>query len=272
MRGSSLVGRVGMAATTTPLSMVFGCGAFVDTLPYGSALLDESLVLMMNVEDQWEMIPKSALVRHPNDHLLPWCNSAELPRRYEDIILYLSSMTPIIPHRPSALVHSFCRVRQTRGLLRWKCLGGIETGLAAVLKAGLMVQRYVYVDNSQMSIYLVRHHFYQMMALYSQQLHPNNVTLISEADLGRLDLVDMVIAGWPCQGHSRVGAGQDLEDPRSSLLWDLSGLHSGGLSTNLLLQCISLINTLCWETLRTRCWKVDIMFVNTLEISFSWMP
>ena len=31
----------------------------------------------------------------------------------------------------------------------------------------------------------------------------------------------MVIAGWPCQGHSRAGAGQGLEDPRYSLIWDL---------------------------------------------------
>ena len=31
----------------------------------------------------------------------------------------------------------------------------------------------------------------------------------------------MVIAGWPCQGHSCVGARRGLEDPRSSLFWDL---------------------------------------------------
>ena len=66
------------------------------------------------------------------------------------------------------------------------------------------------------------------MMLYPQQLHPaaihgcfarlpRDVTLMSEADLRHLGLVDMVIAGWPCQGHSRVGASQGLEDPRSSL-------------------------------------------------------
>ena len=31
----------------------------------------------------------------------------------------------------------------------------------------------------------------------------------------------MVIAGWLCQGHSRVGAGGGLEDPKSSLFKDL---------------------------------------------------
>ena len=34
------------AATIEPSSMVFGCSAMVDTLPYGSALLKESLTFM----------------------------------------------------------------------------------------------------------------------------------------------------------------------------------------------------------------------------------
>ena len=33
--------------------------------------------------------------------------------------------------------------------------------------------------------------------------------------------MDFVIAGWPCHDHSRAGAGQGLEDPKSSLFWDL---------------------------------------------------
>ena len=70
------------------------------------------------------------------------------------------------------------------------------------------------------------------MVLYPQQLLPTaicgcfsrlsrDVTFISEADLRHLGPVDMVIAGWPCQSHSRAGADQGLEDPRSSLFWDL---------------------------------------------------
>ena len=70
------------------------------------------------------------------------------------------------------------------------------------------------------------------MVLYLQKLHPTaicgcftrlarDVTLISEADLQHLGPVDMMIAGWPCQGHLRVGACRGLKDPRSSLLWDL---------------------------------------------------
>ena len=40
------------AATIAALSMVFGCGVFIDTLPYRSALLEKSLAFMGSVEDQ----------------------------------------------------------------------------------------------------------------------------------------------------------------------------------------------------------------------------
>ena len=40
------------AATIAPISMAFGCGAIVDTLPHGSALLKEPLAFMGNVEDK----------------------------------------------------------------------------------------------------------------------------------------------------------------------------------------------------------------------------
>ena len=109
-----------------------------------------------------------------------------------------------------------------------------------------------------MSTRVACHHFHQLMVLCPHQLHltairgcftrlPRDVTLISEVDLRKEGRVDMVIAGWPCQGHSRAGAG-------------------------ILLQGISLRMYLCWETFRTRYWRANIMFVNILEIPFLWMP
>ena len=41
-----------VVATIVPLSMVFECGVIVDTLPYGSTLLKESLAFVGSVEDQ----------------------------------------------------------------------------------------------------------------------------------------------------------------------------------------------------------------------------
>ena len=95
---------------------------------------------------------------------------------------------------------------------------GIGTGLAAVLEASLTVRRYVYVDNSQVSIHVARHHLHQLMVLDPQQLPP---TAICGCFLQHLHLMDMVIARWPCQGHSCVGVGRGLEDPMSNLFWDL---------------------------------------------------
>ena len=77
-----------------------------------------------------------------------------------------------------------------------------------------------------------RHHFHLLIMLYPRQLYPTairgcfvrllcDVTIISGADLRHLGPVDMVIAGWPCHGHSCAGTCQTLEDSRSRLLWDL---------------------------------------------------
>lgn len=68
--------------------MVFGCDAIVDTLPYGPALLKESLAFMGFVEDQWEITPKGALVRHPKDHLL----LSAILSNYSGVVKTLSSL------------------------------------------------------------------------------------------------------------------------------------------------------------------------------------
>ena len=82
-----------VAATIAPLTIDFGCGAFVDTLPYGSALFEESLALIENVEDQQKMVFKNTLVRHPKDPLPPWRDSPKLLRQYGNIILSLIHTT-----------------------------------------------------------------------------------------------------------------------------------------------------------------------------------
>ena len=96
---------IAVAATIPPLSMVFGCGVTMDTLPYGSALLEVSLAFMGNTDNQWDMAPNDALVRHPMDPLPPLRDSARLFWRCEDIILSLSYTSRVIPDSPSKLAH-----------------------------------------------------------------------------------------------------------------------------------------------------------------------
>ena len=68
-----------------------------------SALLEDTLAFMENIEDQWEMTPKSVLVHHPKDPLLHWHDSAKLFQRYGDIVFTLGSTTSVVPDFPSAL-------------------------------------------------------------------------------------------------------------------------------------------------------------------------
>jgi hypothetical protein len=105
------------AATITPSPMVFGCGAFVDTLPYDSALLEESLAFMGIVEDQQKMVSHDTLVHHPKNPLFPSYDFLELLRRCENIILSFSSLR----HQSYRIVHGhwrtpLCGVHQMRKL------------------------------------------------------------------------------------------------------------------------------------------------------------
>lgn len=45
--------------------------------------------------------------------------------------------------------------------------------------------------------------------------------------------MDLVIAGWLCQGHLRARTSHSLDDSRSSLLWISSSSCNVGLPTNL---------------------------------------
>ena len=116
--------------------MVFGCGAIVNTLPHDSALLEESLTFMGSTDDQRDMVPKNALVRHPKDPLPLWRDSAELFWKCENIILSLTPRTPVIPNAPSALAHPILWRPPDAGMTLVELFGGIGTGLMAVSEAG----------------------------------------------------------------------------------------------------------------------------------------
>jgi hypothetical protein len=104
------------------------------------------------------------------------------------------------------------------GIVLVEIFGGISTGLAAVLEAGITVRRYIHVDNGYAANRAVRHHIQQLLLTYPTQLStsaifgccgqlPQDVTMISDEDLRRLGHVHLIIAGWLCQGHSQAGTG-----------------------------------------------------------------
>ncbi len=42
---------------------------------------------------------------------------------------------------------------------------------------------------------------------------PSNIALLGAQDLARVGPINLVIVGWPCQGHTRAGRGEGLRDP-----------------------------------------------------------
>ena len=109
---------------------------------------------------------------------------------------------------------------------------GIGTNLEAILSAGVDVEKYWAVEVDPVARMVAENRAIQMRQRFPFQvrketalhLHtqlPQDVTLVTRGDLVALGGVDLVVAGWPCQGHSRAGGGRGFEDPRSQLFYEL---------------------------------------------------
>jgi hypothetical protein len=102
------------------------------------------------------------------------------------------------------------------GIVLLELFGGIGTGLAAILQAEIKVQRYVYVDTDEAARQVAKHHSRGLHVWFPELLTTTailssfssltgDISLISNKDLHWLGHVDLVIAGWPCQGMSMAG-------------------------------------------------------------------
>jgi site-specific DNA-cytosine methylase len=54
-----------------------------------------------------------------------------------------------------------------------------------------------------------------------QQTLPLNIALLGAQDLARVGPIDLVIVGWPCQGHTKASGGEGLRYPRSHMFWEM---------------------------------------------------
>ncbi|BBN19983.1 hypothetical protein Mp_8g15430 [Marchantia polymorpha subsp. ruderalis] len=120
----------------------------------------------------------------------------------------------------------------SEGVCLLDLFGGISTGLAAVLQSGIIVRRYLYVEKDETARRVSSRHVAQLMWRFSsllprsavrgfQKALPSDISLLGAPDLDRVGHIDMVIAGWPCQGHTRAGHGTGLRDPRSRMFWEM---------------------------------------------------
>ncbi len=110
--------------------------------------------------------------------------------------------------------------------------GGISTGLATVLQAGILVWKYLYVETDETTRRVSSRHLALLMQRYPELLPrsaiqgyqralPLDINLLGAQNLARIGPINLVIAGWPCQGHTRAGRGEGLRDPRSRMFWEM---------------------------------------------------
>jgi hypothetical protein len=220
------------SAIISSAEAMFGCSALASDLPCGSTLLEETYAFMSGVAETREHVQVEIPARHCKDPLPPWSTPLELIRRCREIVDIVDVPQCSVESSTPLLARPIQWHPPDEGITLVELFAGIGTGLAAVLEAGLKVRRYIHVDSAFAANRTARHHMQRLLALYPDQLPPSairgcfgklprDVTLISEDDLRRLGHVDLIIAGWPCQGHSRAGSGRGLDDPRSGLFADL---------------------------------------------------
>jgi hypothetical protein len=99
------------------------------------------------------------------------------------------------------------------GIVLFELFGGIGSGLVAVLQAGLKVKRYIFVDVDEAARQVAKRHSRRLRTQFPELLATSaiktsfatlvgDIALISAEDIHRCGHVDLVIAGWPCQGMS----------------------------------------------------------------------
>ncbi|CAI7874661.1 unnamed protein product [Closterium sp. NIES-54] len=110
--------------------------------------------------------------------------------------------------------------------------GGLGAGLAAALEAGLRVKKWIYVEVDPEVRRMAWKHAQILQQRYPAQLRKDvvkeamqnkkwDVKQITKVDVRNWGKVDLLVAGWECQGTSRAGKGKGLQDERTGLVTTL---------------------------------------------------
>ncbi|CAI7859113.1 unnamed protein product [Closterium sp. NIES-53] len=111
--------------------------------------------------------------------------------------------------------------------------GGIGNELAAALKAGCFVGRWLHVERDPVVRKMARNYALKLLEEYPQQMLITTIPLEEEAtvhdvqDIAEQQLeawgpIDLVVAGWECQGYSRAGDGRGIKNPWGASFRDLT--------------------------------------------------
>ncbi|CAI7803816.1 unnamed protein product [Closterium sp. NIES-54] len=108
----------------------------------------------------------------------------------------------------------------------------LEDWLAAALKAGCKLKKWVLVELDPVVRRMAIHHAKKLRGIYPMQMMSeeeaeleedmiHNVKEVALEDMRRWGRVDLLVVGWECQGVSRAGKGKGLEDTMSTLFLEL---------------------------------------------------
>jgi len=111
-----------------------------------------------------------------------------------------------------------------RGYLRVGFIWWDQHRFGSMLQAGIPVWKYLYVERDDIAMRVSSCHLALLMQQYRELLPrlairgyqwalPLHITLLGVQDLVRVGPIDLVIVGWPCQGHTWVGRGEGLRGP-----------------------------------------------------------
>ncbi len=104
--------------------------------------------------------------------------------------------------------------------------------MAAMLQASILVQKYLYVGRDEIAKRVSSCHLALLMQRYPELLPrsairryqralPLDIALLGAQNLARIGPINLVIVGWPCQGHTWAGRGEGLRDLRFRMFWEM---------------------------------------------------
>ncbi|CAI7899816.1 unnamed protein product [Closterium sp. NIES-54] len=116
--------------------------------------------------------------------------------------------------------------------VQYRLFVGIRTGLTAVLKVVAYVDKWILVESDIQAVKMAWCHADKLQKRYphrlcsvsmeqSAQCGVCNIRQVDKDKIRQWGRIDVVIAGWECQGYSRAGAGRGMRDERSCLFREL---------------------------------------------------
>jgi hypothetical protein len=214
-----------------PSDFLEGNISAIDTLVYKDIEEVSSFVATVSSSLDVPLWHLSGVLRQDADRLVSqaW-HEAFVPVEEEEV----PRRTPIFGHvglspldtTPIAWEYPF------EGICVLDLFGGISTDLATMLQAGIPVQKYLYVERNETARTVSSCHLTLLMRQYLELLSrsairgyqralPLDIAFLGAQDLVKVGPIDLVIARWPCQGHTQASRGEGLHDPRSHMFWEM---------------------------------------------------